>query len=302
MKVGLELVLSENPWLGRAPHYAEVRELALTAEAAGFDSLWLYDHLLYRTDISPAEGIWEGWTMLSALADATQRVELGTLVSCGAFRNPALLAKMAVTLDEVSGGRLTLGLGAGWNDAELTAFGMPLDHRVSRFEEALQIIVPLVREGRVSYEGQYHRAVDCEILPRGPRPAGPPILVAGFGPRMLRLVAKYADCWNGGYAARAEDLNELRSRLTDACVEVGRDPSSLAVTTELKVSYPDLTPTPNLFGDRFATGSATAVAATLSEFERAGFAHLMCTCSPNTPEALQRLAAAVACYRESSAA
>lgn len=302
MKVGLELVLSENTWSGRAPHYAEVRRLALAAEAAGFDSLWLYDHLLYRADPYPAEGIWEGWTMLSALADATERIELGTLVSCGAFRNPALLAKMAVTLDEVSGGRLTLGLGAGWNDAEFAAFGMPLDHRVSRFEEALQIIVPLVREGRVSFAGRYHQAIDCEILPRGPRPSGLPILVAGFGPRMMRLVAQHADCWNGGYAARPEDLDELRSKLADACAEVGRDPSSLAITTELKVSYPDLTPTPRLFGDRFATGSATDVASVLREFERAGFAHLMCTCSPNTPEALERLAAAVACYRDCSGA
>src|SRR6185312_15252700 len=116
------------------------REMAQRAEAAGFDSLWLFDHLLYREPNEPTIGIWECWTFLSALAEATTTVEIGTLVACTAFRNPAVLAKMAVTLDEVSNSRLTLGIGAGWNQAEFEAFGIPFDHRVDRFEEALKII------------------------------------------------------------------------------------------------------------------------------------------------------------------
>ncbi|PYM62885.1 MAG: LLM class F420-dependent oxidoreductase [Candidatus Rokuibacteriota bacterium] len=297
MKVGLEVLLAENHWLRRAPRYAEIRDLALRAEAMGFDSLWLYDHLLYRDAEGRPHGIWECWTMLSALAEATEHAEIGSLVACTAFRNPALLAKMAATLDEVSGGRFTLGLGAGWNAAEFVAFGLPFDHRVTRFEEALQIITALVREGQVAFQGTYHSTPGCEILPRGPRPGGQPILIGGFGPRMLRLVARYADSWNGGYVAAPRDLDQLRAALADACTEVGRDPATLAITAELKVAYPDLAPPPPLFGDRYATGSADEMAATLSSFAEAGFTHLMCTCIPSTPQGLERLSASLRAYR-----
>src|SRR5438128_5534631 len=132
--------------------------MALRMEAAQLDSIWVYDHLLYRWPGRPADGIWECWTMLSALAAATQRVEIGTLVACTQFRNPALTAKMAATLAEVSGGRLTLGLGAGWHKPEFDAFGFPFDHRVSRFDEAIGIITPLLREGRVDFAGTYYTA------------------------------------------------------------------------------------------------------------------------------------------------
>ena len=135
-----------NPW-------DAVAKAAQAADESAFDSLWLYDHLLYRDAEGQPHGIWEGWTMLSALAEATARAEIGSLVACTAFRNPALLAKMAATLDEVSGGRFTLGLGAGWNEAEFVAFGLPFDHRVARFQEALHIIASLVREGEVAYQG-----------------------------------------------------------------------------------------------------------------------------------------------------
>ena len=297
MKVGLEVLLTANHSRRRAPRYTEIRDLALQAEAMGFDSLWLYDHLLYRDAGGQPHGIWEGWTMLSALAEATAHAEIGSLVACTAFRNPALLAKMAATLDEVSGGRFTLGLGAGWNEAEFVAFGLPFDHRVARFQEALHIIASLVREGEVAYQGTYHSTPGCEILPRGPRPGGPPILIGGFGPRMLRLVARYADSWNGGYVAAPHDLDPLRAALADACAEVGRDPATLAITAELKVAYPDLAPPPPLFGDRYVTGSAEEVAATLSAFAEAGFTHLMCTCVPNTREGLERLSASLRVYR-----
>src|SRR5262252_149957 len=153
--------------------YETIRAIAQQAEMDGFDSIWLADHLLYRKSGEPTRGIWECWTMLAALAEATRRVEIGPLVLCNSFRNPAILAKMATTLDEVSGGRLVLGLGAGWNEPEYQAFGLPFDHRVDRFEEALQIIGPLLREGHVDYEGTYYQARDCDDVPRGPRPEGP---------------------------------------------------------------------------------------------------------------------------------
>jgi alkanesulfonate monooxygenase SsuD/methylene tetrahydromethanopterin reductase-like flavin-dependent oxidoreductase (luciferase family) len=131
MKIGVVLPITEDEPSGQPPGYAEIRALALQAEAAGFDSLWIIDHLLFRFPDKPTPGVWEGWTLLAALAEATKRVELGSLVLCTAFRNPALLAKMAATVDEISGGRLILGVGAGWHQPEFDAFGLPFDHRVA---------------------------------------------------------------------------------------------------------------------------------------------------------------------------
>src|SRR5262249_1087680 len=175
---------------GRPVRWAEIREMAVLAEAIGLDTLFAPDHLLFRrsppTNVPPIDmpegktrGIWEVWTILSAVAAAPGRVRLGPFVACPGFRNPALLAKMAATLDEVSGGRLVLGLGAGWHEPEYLAFGYPFDHRVSRFEEALGIILPLLREGRVDFSGRYYEARQAELQPRGPRPTGPPILIRG---------------------------------------------------------------------------------------------------------------------------
>jgi len=146
MKVGLILPIGTNKELGRPLSYAEIRDLALRAEDGGLDSVWIPDHLIYRFPEQPQAGVWEAWTITTGLAEATKRIELGTLVICVPFRNPALVAKMAVTLDEVSNGRFILGLGAGWHKPEFDAFGYPFDHLVDRFEEALKIIVPLLRE------------------------------------------------------------------------------------------------------------------------------------------------------------
>ena len=128
--------------------------MARTAEAGGLDSFWLFDHLLFRHDPQKTVGIWECWTLLCALAEATEKIELGTIVLCSPFRNPALLAKMAHTLDEVSNGRLILGIGAGWHKPEFDAFGYPFDKRVDRFEEALQIMQPLLKGQGVDFEGK----------------------------------------------------------------------------------------------------------------------------------------------------
>ena len=196
MKIGLMLFLANDRENNRKRPYATIRAIAQQAETDGFDSLWLADHLLYRTPGAPTRGIWECWTMLAALAEATERVAIGTLVLCNSFRNPSILAKMATTVDEVSGGRLILGVGAGWNEPEYAAFGLPFDHRVDRFEEALQILKPLLQEGHVDFAGQYYHARNCDDVPRGPRQAGPPLLVGSEGPRMLKLTAQYADLWN----------------------------------------------------------------------------------------------------------
>src|SRR4051812_36727843 len=154
-----------------AQGWSDLKEMARHAEAVGFDSLWLPDHMIYDFAAlggmpgAPPWGVWECWSMLSALAAVTSRVDLGTIVACTGFRNPALLAKMAVTLDEISGGRLILGLGAGYHEIEFRMFGYPFDHLVGRFEEALQIICPLLRTGAVDFQGKFYTARQCELRP-----------------------------------------------------------------------------------------------------------------------------------------
>src|SRR5438093_573894 len=190
-KVGIQL--PEVEWV--AP-WSEIKAMAQTAEAVGFDSLWFGEHLIYKYPGTEPRGPWECWTMMAAVAAATTRVELGPLVACTSFHNPAHLAKMAATLDEISGGRLILGLGAGWNEHEYRAYGYPYDHRVGRFEEAFTIIRTLLKEGEIDFAGTYYSARDCALLPRGPRPSGPPLMVGSNGDRMLQITLPFVDSWN----------------------------------------------------------------------------------------------------------
>jgi alkanesulfonate monooxygenase SsuD/methylene tetrahydromethanopterin reductase-like flavin-dependent oxidoreductase (luciferase family) len=235
---------------------------------------------------------------LSALAEATARVELGTLVLCNSFRNPALVAKMATTFDEVSGGRLILGLGAGWNDAEFAALGLPFDHRVDRFEEALQILQPLLRRGRVEFAGTYHSIHGGENRPRGPRPAGPPLLVGAEGPRMLRLAARYADLWNIGFLGAPDALVGPTADLRTACAEVGRDPATLAITALVGVGYPEEATIPPRFGENgFVTGSSRELCAVMRGYAQLGAQHIVFDCAPDTPAVRARVAEGVRLFR-----
>lgn len=297
MKIGYIVWLGENYELGRAYRYHELRDVALRAEQVGFDSIWLYDHFLLEFDEGdPIEGIWEGWTMMSALAEATQRVEVGSLVLCNQFRNPAILAKMAVTLDEISNGRLILGVGAGWNKAEFDAFGIPFDHRVDRFEEALQIIRPLLKEGRVDFDGTYYQARDCEIIPGGPRPDGPPLMVGSRGPRMLRFTAQYADIWNIDGCNQPELLEEPLVQMKAACAEVGRDLSTLEITARVTIAFPDIGQPP-AWMDNYLSGSDEEIATAIKQYEALGVSHLMFHCGPFNMESLAQLASAMELYR-----
>jgi alkanesulfonate monooxygenase SsuD/methylene tetrahydromethanopterin reductase-like flavin-dependent oxidoreductase (luciferase family) len=238
LKIGLNLPTVEGTLAGKTATWADLLAFAQRAEALGFDSLWVPDHLLLKWQ-EQTRGIWECWSLLAAMAAATSRVELGPLVTCAAFRSPALLAKMADTVDAISGGRLILGLGAGWNGLEYRAFGVPGDHRVDRFEEALQIIAPLLRTGRVDFAGQYYQARGAELRPRGQRPGGPPILIGAKGPRMLRLAATYADLWNAeGPLHRPNEFAPLRAAGDNACAEVGRDPTTLGRSASVVVDLP----------------------------------------------------------------
>jgi alkanesulfonate monooxygenase SsuD/methylene tetrahydromethanopterin reductase-like flavin-dependent oxidoreductase (luciferase family) len=291
-------MLVELSDLKRALTFSEIRATALRCEELGLDSIWVYDHLLYRGKKGTTTGIWEGWSMLSALAACTQKVELGPLVTCNSFRNPALLAKMAHTVDEISGGRLVLGVGAGWNQPEYDAFGFPFDHRVDRFEEALQIIRPLLKEGHVDFAGKYYTARDCEIAPRSPRPGGPPLLVGAGLPRMLRLTAQYADMYNVGYMTIPRSTVAPLRALKKACKEVGRDLATLPYTFMISLAFADLLgwKVPKKRG--VLSGTVEEIAQVLAEYEALGAAHLMFHLRPSTPTAYERLAEAVQLYRK----
>jgi probable F420-dependent oxidoreductase len=296
VKVGL-LIYTANALPQNTPRrYETIRAIATQAEADGFDSIWLADHLLYR-DAGGTTGIWECWTVLSALAEATRRVELGPLVVCNSLRNPAILAKMATTLDEVSQGRLILGIGAGWNEPEYQAFGLPFDHRVDRLEEALQLLSPLLRDGHADFAGRYYQARDCEIAPRGPRPAGPPLLVGGEGPRLLTLAARYGDMWNTGYMGEPETMADPLARIAVACEQVGRDPATLDVTAFIGLWFPDLRPDrPGSF-ERALSGTPHEIAAAMHGYAELGIPHIMFQCVPFNEESVGRLTEALRLYR-----
>jgi alkanesulfonate monooxygenase SsuD/methylene tetrahydromethanopterin reductase-like flavin-dependent oxidoreductase (luciferase family) len=302
LKIGLMLPIGEG-WLGGGmAGWSELKNMAQHAEALGFDSLWVPDHLLFEFGEAgePPHGQWEAWSLLAALAASTQRVELGPLVLCTGFRNPALLAKMADTLDEISGGRLILGLGAGYHEREFRAFGYPYDHRVSRFAEALQIIRTLLRVGTIDFQGRYYEARACELRPRGPRPEGPPILIGAPPrlPRMLRLTAEYADYWNGWSINHLEALTQARAAVDAACTVAGRDPATLQRTTTVLIDLPgaERNPAPEWvrrYRSLFAapvTGSTQEIAALLKGFAVEGVSHVQVWLEPNTMAGIDALA------------
>ena len=296
MKIGLELPVAERRARDDIPGWNDIRAMALRAEEVGFDSVWVEDHLLLRPEGREPQGLWECWSVVAALAAVTSRVEIGTYVACTAFRNPALLAKMADTVDEISGGRLILGLGAGWNETDFTAFGFPFDHLASRFEEALTIIRILLRAGRTDFDGVYYAARDCELRPRGPRRAGPPILVGSSGPRMLDITARLADAWNGA-CNTADQYEPLRERVNAACVAVGREPASLERTVAVLVDFTEGRGIPRSFNPSRLpplSGTPEQIAGTLHELASAGVSHAQITTIPMTIETIEEFAPVLA--------
>jgi alkanesulfonate monooxygenase SsuD/methylene tetrahydromethanopterin reductase-like flavin-dependent oxidoreductase (luciferase family) len=225
-------------------------------------------------------------------------VELGTVVLANPFRNPALLAKMAHTLDEISSGRLILGLGAGWHKPEFDAFGFSFERRVDRFEEALQIIKPLLAGERVDFSGTHYQVENCIITPLGPRTEGIPLLIGAQRPRMLRLVARYADQWNTAWLGQPQELTERLDWIHEACESVQRDPQTLDITVGVQVSYPDLGPTGHMTENPL-TGPAQAVADAFHAYDQAGAAHLILATTPFTVSAIERVAEAVRLYKKS---
>lgn len=309
MEVGVLLPVFEGDMGGQTARWRDLASMAQMAEAVGFDSVWVVDHLLSERAEREGhlrQGPWECWSMLSALAASTRRVKLGPLVSSTGFRNPAVLAKMADTVDEISGGRLILGLGAGWHEPEFRAFGLPFDHQVSRFEEALIIISALLRHGRVDFEGTYHQARDCELRPRGPRPNGVPIMVGTntMGPRMARIIATHADAWNAWTVwteNRPAEIPALRAKVEAACAKLGRDSRTLAGTVSIQVNLPGQ-PAPDGSLINAITGTPEEIAGTLRAYARLGIKHVQVLLQPSTLAAIEEFAAVLTMLDQQSEA
>src|SRR6202171_3246745 len=238
LKVGFQL-----PEVERLVRWPELVAMTRLGAQGGFDSVWVGDHLLYRDGVHGTRGPGEAGTAPAGLAAATSRIAIGPLVACTSFHNPAMLAKLAGTVDEISGGRLILGLGAGWNETEYRAYGFPFDRRVARFAEAFTLIRTLLREGKVDFAGEFYTARDCELVPR-PRPGGPPLLVGSIGERTLELTMPYVDSWNAWYewtGNRPEGVRPLREKVDAACITAGRKPSDVERTVAVLVRLPGAT-------------------------------------------------------------
>ncbi len=286
MRVGVQL-----PEVERRVPWSEYVAMARAAERVGFDSIWVGDHLLYRGDGRPERGPWEGWTLLAALAAVTERVTLGPLVACAAFHPPALVAKMAATIAEVSGGRFTLALGAGWNEAEFRAFGLPFDRRVARFEESFQIIRRLLSGERVTLAGRYWRPEDAVLLPR---PAHKPRLMIGSnGPRMLAAALPHVDAWNTwyeDYGNSAEGFVRLNERIGTAARLAGRDPREIDRSACVLVALdPNSGERPILPAAPPVQGHTNAIVAHLRALADAGADEAILVVTPITESSILRL-------------
>jgi alkanesulfonate monooxygenase SsuD/methylene tetrahydromethanopterin reductase-like flavin-dependent oxidoreductase (luciferase family) len=290
MKIGVQL--PEVEWDVSFP---ELLDMARTAEAVGFDSLWLGDHLLYELEVGD-RGPWEVWTSLAAIAAVTNTIQLGPLVASTSFHAPAMLAKQATTVDAISGGRLVLGLGAGWNRREYDAFGFRFDHRVGRFAEAFTIIRTLLREGEIDFHGDFYDADRCVLSPRASA-AGPPLMVGSIGERMLGITLPHVDAWNmwwSQYGNTVEGFRREKERVDELIETAGRSgeiEATAAVLVQLEGGvgrqmgdYDDFNTVAPL------RGSPSELADQLREFSDAGAAHLQLVVDPITIASIEWLA------------
>jgi alkanesulfonate monooxygenase SsuD/methylene tetrahydromethanopterin reductase-like flavin-dependent oxidoreductase (luciferase family) len=295
LRVGVQL-----PEIERPVRWPALATMIRRIESLGFDSIWAGDHFLYHMADGGADAPWDAWSILAAAAAITSRVTLGPLVTPVGFYNPAVLAKKAATVDEISGGRLILGLGAGWNEVEFRGYGVPYDHRISRFEEAFTIIRTLLQEGEIDFEGQYFSARDCQLVPQS-RPGGPPILIGSVGERMLEITLPYVHAWNVWHTEThnsPDGVAALHARVAAACAKVGRDPATVEATVVVLVRMPGGKGRRQGDGDLDTTrnplqGPPEVIAETLRAYARAGIAEVQLVVDPITIESLEGLAPAL---------
>ena len=304
MKIGIVLLTWNGAMDGETPTTRDVVGLAKLSEEVGLDSVWITDHFYFDyADFQevgvdfPKElhgtkgGSWECWALVSAIAQATNNVEIGTLISSTSFRNPALLARAVDTVDDLSEGRLILGLGAGDFPFEHESFGYPFERRISRFEEAVSIISRLLKGETVTFNGEYYSAKEATLIPKSVRPNGPPLLIGSvFGrPRMTRLTLEYGDIWNCFLAFGENTVERYKaawSTLVEASEKRGRDPTTIKRNVSLCVNIAD-SPFP-VPGPEPIAGSSEQVADALSEFASEGVEHCTIILNPFTEEGIQR--------------
>ncbi len=299
IQLGLVLMTGESPDGSHVARWSEIRELAVRAESMELDTVWVIDELLWRRPDRPAQGFWDGVAMAGAVAASTSRIKVGTWVMSALHRNAGITAKVVETVDEISDGRFVFGLGAGhaW-PGQAHAFGLPEDHIHARFDEALRILVPLLRDGRADFEGAYHAARDLEHRPMGPRPGRIPLMLGGHGPKMPRLAATHADIWSA-YSEQRDDVEEFVPKLAAfeaACANVGRDPATVGKSAGISIAP---LPTADAGGDAASplTGDPEAIADAILAFEAAGFTQLEFLLSPMTMAALDAMAPVIELVR-----
>lgn len=278
----------------RTVRWPEIRDIAVRAEGIGFDAVWVPDELVWFLEGEPPVGVWEGVSTMGALAAVTSRVKLGSWVMSALHRNPGIIAKAAETLDEISNGRFVFGLGAGhaW-PGQAHAFGLPEDKVFDRFDEALQVIVPLLREGRANFEGSYHAARELPQNPRGPRPGRIPLMIGGNGPKGQRAAVRYADVWSGWTDKHVDEAYDRIPTLEAICAEEGRDPKTLGRSIGVGVR-----PLPGAQQrDDILTGTAEEIAGKIRSFGEAGYTQVELQFGPPTVEALEALAPVLARLR-----
>jgi alkanesulfonate monooxygenase SsuD/methylene tetrahydromethanopterin reductase-like flavin-dependent oxidoreductase (luciferase family) len=288
LEVGIVLPLAQYGPERTTVRWPELRDMAIRAEAIGFDTIWTPDELLWRAESGPPRGVWEGVAMAGAVAAVTSTARVGTWVMSALHRNAGIIAKAAETLDEISGGRSIFGLGAGhaW-PGQAVAFGLPEDHIFGRFEEALQIIIPLLRGGHADFEGTWHAARDLPQQPVGPRPGAIPILIGGNGPKGQRAAVQHADIYSCYVEERAH-VDEVGPRLTSLeaiCEELDRDPASIGRSVGVVVNAVERLERPDVI-----SGSADEIADTFRAFRDGGFTRVEIMFSPGTMAALEALA------------
>jgi alkanesulfonate monooxygenase SsuD/methylene tetrahydromethanopterin reductase-like flavin-dependent oxidoreductase (luciferase family) len=279
---------------GSTSRWVDIRDLALRAEELDFDTVWIADELLWRPSEGKPQGWWECVAMTGAVAAATSRVKVGTWILSALHRNPGITAKAVETIDEISGGRFVFGLGSGHAGRQAHAFGLPENHVYGRFEEALEIMLPLLRRGRADFEGAFHAARDLEHLPVGPRPGRIPIMIGAKGPKMLRLAALHADIWSW-YAEERSDLVEFGPRLAafeTACVDAGRDPATVGRSAGIVVEPTSFGGSATALGTPMR-GSAEEIADAMRAFGAAGCTNLEVIVWPPTLAAVDAMAAVI---------